>query len=149
MDGYLTFWFRPQDLGLAFAILHTIGRLGTAAHFVLMPPLYALSRSLALPMWTAFGIYGASMLLCLVVVWLSQVAEEKCRVEGTESRGSETALQLMFGSRFYSRQFWMLATLCGLFYGAMFIFTSIASGVFQQRFHFGIETTGYINVPGC
>ncbi len=148
MDGYLSFWFPPEDLGVAFAILHTIGRCGTAVHFVAMPYLYDINHSLSLPLWTAFFVYGAMTLLCLVVIYMSNKAEREGRLQVPKSEGDvESIVSLMFGCRFYSRPFWILAVLCGLFYGAMFIFTSIASGLFQTRFGFDKIETGYINVP--
>lgn len=146
-DGYLTFWFEKKDLGIAFAIMHTIGRCGTAVHFVIMPPLYDVKGSLALPMLVAFLLYGGQTLSCLIVIYMTYV-EGKRRDEesGTTGETSDSIWDLMFNCKFYSPAFWMLAVLCGLFYGGLFIFLSFSSGVLQKRFLFDNEETGFINV---
>ena len=147
MDGYVAFWFPPEDLGIAFAVLHTIGRCGTAVHFIIMPYLYDVFHSLALPLWTSFFLYGALILLCLIVIFMSNKAEREGRIcLSISNEEGDSIVSLMFGCRFYSLKFWILALLCGVFYSGMFIFMSIASGFFQTRFHFDNVGAGYLHV---
>lgn len=145
----MPFWFPPEDLGLAFGVLHTIGRCGTAVHFVIMPLLYNVTNELSFPLWIGFALYGGLMMLCFIVIFMSAKAEREGRMylEIREDNGNaETIWELMFSCRFYSMEFWILAVLCGLFYGSMMIFTSISSGFLNARFHYDSVTAGTINV---
>ncbi len=136
-------WFKGHELALAMGMQVAIARIGTL-----------LAMAAPVPLATYFGSISAPLAICLLLLIIGlltffiYIAMDKRLDSSNASMGElKTEEQFRFkdiGFILTNRGFWIIATLCVLFYSSVFPFLKYASDLMVNKFGLEPEFAGYI-----
>ena len=75
--GYIFYWYKGKNLGLAIGLIPFCGLIASAANFATSPMLYNVGKSLALPAWVASIYCAATVVGGMIAVIITNYAEGK------------------------------------------------------------------------
>lgn len=141
-------WFEGHEIALAMGLQLSLARLGSAAALAVSPMIA-----------TKFGGVGASVLCGLALLVFGTAffiiysiydrkLDKQLRKTGLDTssaQGNDEEFHLSDAVAVIKNPaFWMIATLCVLFYSAVFPFLKYASDLMVNKFNVAPEVAGYI-----
>jgi len=137
-------WFKGKEIALAMGLQLATARVGTAIALGASPLLAVHFKSVAAPvlLGLVFLCIGLLSFLCYCVMDRRLDASEAA---AGGAGGGDDAFRLSdIGLIIRNRGFWYIASLCVLFYSAVFPFLKYASDLMVQKFHVQASLAGII-----
>lgn len=137
-------WFKGHEMALAMGLQVAIARVGTGLALGVGAPIATASGRVSTPVLVGALLLGVGMVAYLLYCVMDRRldASEPAAQAGA---GSEEAFRISdIGQILRSKGFWYIATLCALFYSAVFPFLKYASDLMVQKYHLAEDISGLI-----
>jgi len=136
-------WFKGYEMALAMGLQVAVARLGTALALGASAPLAAASR-VSTPVLVGVLLLGAGLVAFLVYCTMDRRLEASTPEAKTAASPDEAFRLADIGQILRNRGFWYIATLCALFYSAVFPFLKYATDLMVQKYGVDEELAGLI-----
>lgn len=136
-------WFKGYEMALAMGLQVAVARLGTALALGASAPLAAAFR-VSTPVLVGVLLLGAGLVAFLVYCTMDRRLEASTPEAKTAASPDEAFRLADIGQILRNRGFWYIATLCALFYSAVFPFLKYATDLMVQKYGVDEELAGLI-----
>lgn len=147
-NNYAVLWFKGKELNMVFGVQLSFARLGSAANFWVMEPVYDWMREY----YTGYKCLGIVLFIATTTCILSMICSlilgciDK-RAERVLRRNENTPKEVI---RFknvkeFSLQFWLITIICVSYYIAIFVFISFGKEFFMKRFGLKSDAANKVN----
>ena len=123
-------WFREHSMALAFAIVLSFSRVGSAVNFALEPSVSEVFNFSA-ALWLSFILTSVSVVACLLLGVLDRRGERQGAVQPA-STGEEVSIGAL--REVMRLDAFLIYAICTLFYSAIFTFVAIALQFFEVKY---------------
>ncbi|MDR0699672.1 MAG: MFS transporter [Tannerella sp.] len=136
-------WFKGYEMALAMGIQVAVARLGTALAMSTTIPLAQHFKSLSFPILLGLGALCIGLITYLVFCVMDKKFDKS--LAGTEKEKEDPFRLKDIGFIVTNKGFWLVATLCVLFYSAVFPFLKYATSLMINKYNVAPELAG--NIP--
>lgn len=135
-------WFKGYELALAMGLQVAIARVGTGLALGLGAPISDWLGAVAMPFLVGVLLLGVGLLAFILYCFMDKRLDAQT---APDQGGEEEKFHLSdIGLIVRNKGFWYLATLCALFYSAVFPFLKYATDLMVQKFHMEENVAGMI-----
>ena len=137
-------WFKGKEMALAMGLEMATARFGTAAA-LFGAPLIADSFQLSTPILLGLILLVIGFMAFIMYTFMDKKLDKSLIATGEDINEDEEAFRLSdLKLIFKNKGFWLLATLCVLFYSAVFPFLNFASDLMVNKFGVSEKFAGVI-----
>ncbi len=135
-------WFKGYELALAMGLQVAIARVGTGLALGLGAPIATALGKVSMPVLVGVALLAAGLLAYLLYCGMDRKLDAS---EPAERSKDEDRFRFAdIGDILRSKGFWLLATLCAIFYSGVFPFLKYATDLMVQKFKMDEEVAGLI-----
>ncbi len=134
-------WFNGYEMALAMGVQVAVARLGTALAMSATIPLKNYFNSLSAPILLGLGALCIGLISYLVFCLMDKKLEAS--IPDTEKKDEAFRFKDI-RSIITNKGFWLIATLCVLFYSAVFPFLKFATSLMINKYNVAQDLAGHI-----
>lgn len=134
-------WFTGHEMALAMGIEMAIARIGVAVVMLGSPFLASIN-----PISVSRPVAASLLLVCIGLICFISYGfmDKKLDAQGAEEEKDDPFKVSDIGKILSLRMFWVVASLCVLYYSAIFPFQKYAINMLQCNLHFTAEQAGQV-----
>ncbi len=136
-------WFKGRELALAMGMQLSIARMGSAAALIFSPMIAAKASSVAPSVFFGLALMIAGALSFMVYAFYDKKLDNQLK---TDAPAEESFNMKDVKSILNNKGFWLIATLCVVFYSAAFPFVKYATDLMVNKFSVDPKLAG--TIPG-
>lgn len=76
-SAFISDWFKDNEMAFAMGMTICLARAGTVLNYIISPPIYEATKSLAFSFWVGTFMMGIALILVMATVLLDQDTEIK------------------------------------------------------------------------
>ncbi|CAL6056129.1 Major_facilitator superfamily protein [Hexamita inflata] len=125
-ESICTHYFKGKELALAFGATLCVSRLGSVLNFFISP---LICEEIGVPntIWVSVSICFISILFVIIFCYLDKVNTDQTHSQMKAKTKKINIKDLLT----FRAEFWLLVSICAVFYGCIFPFISVARSMFK------------------